>query len=87
MLSSGSNKVEDAIECYHRAANMFKMAKKWQQAGSAFCSAADLHAKAGSRHDAASNYVDASNCFKKVCNPIELSNYIGILFSDVVILF
>lgn len=58
--------MEDAIECYHRAANMFKMAKKWQQAGSAFCAAADLHAKAGSRHDAASNYVDASNCFKKV---------------------
>lgn len=67
MLSSGSNKVEDAIECYHRAANMFKMARKWQQAGAAFCSAADLHAKAGSRHDAASNYVDACNCFKKVC--------------------
>lgn len=65
-LSSGSNKVEDAIECYHRAANMFKMAKKWQQAGSAFCSAANLHAQAGSRHDAATNYVDASNCFKKV---------------------
>jgi hypothetical protein len=65
-LSSGSNKVEDAIECYHRAANMFKMAKKWQQAGGAFCSAANLHAQAGSRHDAATNYVDASNCFKKV---------------------
>jgi len=65
-LFGGSNKVEDAIECYHRAANMFKMAKKWQQAGSAFCSAGNLHAQAGSRHDAATNYVDASNCFKKV---------------------
>lgn len=64
--SSGSNKVEDAIECYHRAANMFKMAKKWQQAGGAFCSAGNLHAQVGSRHDAATNYVDASNCFKKV---------------------
>lgn len=64
--SSGSNKVEDAIECYHRAANMFKMAKKWQQAGGAFCAAGNLHAQAGSRHDAATNYVDASNCYKKV---------------------
>lgn len=45
---------------------MFKMAKKWSQAGSAFCEAANLHAKAGSRHDAATNYVDASNCYKKV---------------------
>ncbi|CAO1410634.1 unnamed protein product [Diamesa serratosioi] len=69
-LFGGANKVEDAIECYHRAANMFKMARKWPQAGSAFCCAADLHAKAGSRHDAASNYVDASNCFKK-CDPNE----------------
>lgn len=64
--SGGSNKVEEAVECYQRAANMFKMAKKWAQAGSAFCEAASLHAKAGSRHDAATNYVDASNCYKKV---------------------
>jgi alpha-soluble NSF attachment protein len=41
------------------------MAKKWSQAGQAFCEAANLHAKAGSRHDAATNYIDASNCFKK----------------------
>lgn len=66
LLSSGGNKVDDAIECYHRAANMFKMAKKWNQAGAAFCSAGNLHAQAGSRHDAATNYVDASNCYKKV---------------------
>lgn len=44
---------------------MFKMAKKWAQAGSAFCEAASLHSKAGSRHDAATNYVDAANCYKK----------------------
>jgi alpha-soluble NSF attachment protein len=50
---------------------MFKMAKKWQQAGSAFTAAANLHAQAGSRHDAATNYVDASNCFKKV-NPMTI---------------
>lgn len=62
----GGNKIDDAIECYHRAANMFKMGKNWQRAGQAFCSAANLHAQAGSRHDAATNYVDASNCFKKV---------------------
>lgn len=44
---------------------MFKMAKNWPQAGKAFCEAANLHSKGGSRHDAATNYVDASNCFKK----------------------
>ena len=57
--------MEEAVECYQRAANLFKMAKKWGQAGNAFCEAANLHAKAGSRHDAASNYVDAANCYKK----------------------
>ncbi|GLV40747.1 alpha Soluble NSF attachment protein [Carabus blaptoides fortunei] len=64
-LFGGSAKVEDAVECYHRAANLLKMAKKWNQAGSAFCEAASLHAKAGSRHDAATNFVDAANCYKK----------------------
>ncbi|RZF46430.1 hypothetical protein LSTR_LSTR012505 [Laodelphax striatellus] len=64
-LFGGSSKVEEAVECYQRAANMFKMAKKWGQAGNAFCEAANLHTKAGSRHDAASNFVDAANCYKK----------------------
>lgn len=44
---------------------MFKMAKKWTSAGKAFYDAAELHAKAGTRHDAANNYIDAANCFKK----------------------
>lgn len=64
-LFGGNSKVDDAVDCYQRAANMFKMSKKWSEAGSAFCVAADLHSKAGSRHDAATNYVDAANCYKK----------------------
>jgi alpha-soluble NSF attachment protein len=62
---SGSSKVEEAVECYQRAANMFKMAKKWGAAGNAFCEAASLHTKAGTKYDAAVNYVDAAHCFKK----------------------
>lgn len=62
----GSAKLEDAVECYQRAANLFKMAKNWQEAGRAFGEAANLQAKAGSRHDAATNYVDAANCYKKI---------------------
>lgn len=60
-----SSKAEEAVELYQRAANMFKMAKKWSAAGNAFCEAAALHVKNGSRHDAATNYVDAGNCYKK----------------------
>lgn len=41
------------------------MAKKWGSAGSAYTEAALLHSKAGNRHDAATNYVDAAHCFKK----------------------
>jgi len=41
------------------------MAKKWSQAGRAFILAADLNSKSGRKHDAATNYVDSANCFKK----------------------
>lgn len=63
--SGGGNRLDEALECYQRAANLFKMAKNWSNAGKAFCAAAELHSKAGSRHEAATNYVDASNCYKK----------------------
>lgn len=45
---------------------MFKMAKKWANAGNAFTEVAGLHLKAGNKHDAASCFVDAGNCYKKV---------------------
>jgi alpha-soluble NSF attachment protein len=65
LFGSGSRNTDDAIELYIRAANMFKMAKKWTQAGECFSKAAELHLKNGSKHDSASCYVDASTCFKK----------------------
>jgi len=64
-LFGGATKVDDAIECYHRAANLYKMSKKWSQAGQAFCEAANLNLKTASRHDAATNFIDAGNCYKK----------------------
>lgn len=64
-LFGGSSKMEDACELYQRAANAFKMAKKWNAAANAYCEAAQLHIKSGSRHDAATSFVDAGNCYKK----------------------
>ncbi|XP_014676680.1 PREDICTED: alpha-soluble NSF attachment protein-like [Priapulus caudatus] len=64
-FGSGSGKQEEAAELYIRAANMFKMAKKWSAAGTAFCDAAEIHLKMQSKHEAAQNYVDASTSFKK----------------------
>ena len=61
----GANKQDEALECYGRAANLYKMAKKWSQAGQTFVTVATHHAKLGNKHDSATNYVDAANCYKK----------------------
>eukprot|EP00088_Acartia_fossae_P041758 TRINITY_DN43692_c0_g1_i1.p1 TRINITY_DN43692_c0_g1~~TRINITY_DN43692_c0_g1_i1.p1 ORF type:complete len:293 (+),score=72.65 TRINITY_DN43692_c0_g1_i1:126-881(+) len=50
---------------FARAANLFKMAKKWSDAGKTFTRIAEIHKKNGNKHDAATNFVDASTCFKK----------------------
>ncbi|XP_051981620.1 alpha-soluble NSF attachment protein-like [Xyrauchen texanus] len=60
-----SSKVEEACDMYVRAANMFKMAKNWSAAGGAFCKAAQLHLQVQSKHNAALNFIDAGNAFKK----------------------
>jgi len=64
-LFGGGSKQDEALECYGRAANMYKMAKKWSAAGNTFCTIATHHVKFGNKHDAATNFVDAANCFKK----------------------
>lgn len=61
-----SDKAEEACDMYVRAANMFKMAKNWSAAGDAFCKAAKLHLKVQSKHNAAVNFIDAGNAYKKV---------------------
>ena len=53
------------MEMYGRAGNLFKMAKKWSAAGNTFVTLASHHVKAGNKHDAATSYVDAANCYKK----------------------
>lgn len=68
MLASfggGSSKQEEAAELYVRAANSFKMAKKWSLGGEAFCKAAELQLALDSKHEGATRYVDAGNCYRK----------------------
>uniref|UniRef100_A0A672S0D2 NSF attachment protein beta n=1 Tax=Sinocyclocheilus grahami TaxID=75366 RepID=A0A672S0D2_SINGR len=64
-MFGGNHKVEDACEMYARAANMFKMAKNWSAAGSAFCQAARLHMQMQNKLDSATSFVDAGNAYKK----------------------
>ncbi|KAJ8288732.1 hypothetical protein COCON_G00013910 [Conger conger] len=72
-MFGGNHKVEEACDMYARAANMFKMAKNWSAAGSAFCQAARLHMQLQSKHDSATSYVDAGNAYKKA-DPHEAIN-------------
>merc|ERR1712165_330732 len=64
-LFGGQSKQDEALECYGRAANLYKMAKKWTEAGRTFSTVASHHSKLGNKHDAATNLVDAANCYKK----------------------
>lgn len=72
-MFGGSSKVDEGLELYLQAANKFKMAKKWGAAGHAFTEIASLHFKGGNRLDAATNYVEAGNCYKKT-DPNEAVN-------------
>jgi len=65
LLGGGSTKFEDAAEYYSKAANLYKIAKKYDQAGSAFVKAAECSLKAQSKHEAATNYLAAASMFKK----------------------
>ncbi|KXJ22338.1 alpha-soluble NSF attachment protein [Exaiptasia diaphana] len=68
-LFGGASKLEDAVELYIRAANMFKLAKNWSAAGTAFVEAAKIQQfNLQSKHEAAQHYVDAGTCFKKSDN-------------------
>ncbi|BFZ11860.1 hypothetical protein BsWGS_14899 [Bradybaena similaris] len=65
MFGGGGSKQEEACDLYVRAANAFKMAKKWPQAGKAFEEAAQLQLAMGSKHDAATCYIDAGTSYRK----------------------
>ncbi|KAK4469932.1 hypothetical protein MN116_007433 [Schistosoma mekongi] len=64
-FGSGSDKTDEIISLYEKAGNCFKMAHNWTEAGNAFLKAASLSLNQGSKHDAATRYVDASVVFKK----------------------
>lgn len=64
-FGGGNSKQEEAADLYVRAANSFKMAKKWSLAGEAFCKSAELQLVLDSKHEGATRYVDAGNCYRK----------------------
>ena len=64
------------MDLYQQAANKFKMAKKWGAAGNAFTELATLYQKSDQRLDAATNFVEAANCYKKTDPNGWLRNFI-----------
>lgn len=59
------NRVEDAIECYHKAGNLFKLARNWQEASISFKLSGDLNLEENNRSEAANDYTQASKCLEK----------------------
>lgn len=60
-------KIDDDMECNQQAANWYKKAKNWSNAGLAFYKAGKLAKKVSfdERYHAATNYANAASCFKK----------------------
>nr|XP_023014421.1 alpha-soluble NSF attachment protein [Leptinotarsa decemlineata] len=65
LFSKSNDTIDESIEYYARAANLFKMAKNWSQAGHAFSDAAELSLQNESQPEAAVYFIEAANCFKK----------------------
>ncbi|CAG8559036.1 8132_t:CDS:2 [Ambispora leptoticha] len=61
----GGNKFEEAAELYNKAANSFKLAKRWKEAGDAFVKAANMQLQLNERDEAATTFINASKCYKK----------------------
>lgn len=61
----GGNKLDEAYDLYQQAANSFKLAKCWKEAGEAFESAAKVALKLNEQNDAATQFVNAAKAFKK----------------------
>ncbi|KAK4385267.1 Alpha-soluble NSF attachment protein 2 [Sesamum angolense] len=59
------SKYEDAADLFEKAANAYKLAKSWDQAGAVYVKLAECHLKLDSKHEAASAYANAAHCYKK----------------------
>lgn len=55
-----------------QAANNFKLAKLWEEAGAAYLKLGECHKKLDSKHELASSFVDAANSYKKT-NPTQVT--------------
>jgi alpha-soluble NSF attachment protein len=64
VFSSKEGRLEEALDLYEKAGNMFKLSKKWFEAGECYEKCADIEVEL--KADAASHYQDAAHCFNFV---------------------
>lgn len=64
LMSSSESRYEEALDLYEKAGNMYKLTKKWYEAGECFEKCGSLEEKLKS--DAAGHYQDAAHCFNFV---------------------
>ncbi|CAK8988010.1 Alpha-soluble NSF attachment protein (SNAP-alpha) (N-ethylmaleimide-sensitive factor attachment protein), partial [Durusdinium trenchii] len=72
---TGGPKYDEAIEIYQQAANQYKMAKMWQEAGNCFVQCAYCAEKSGSQSDQANYLSEAGNVLKKVTTGTAVEQY------------
>lgn len=64
--SSASMRKEDATDLYIQAANLYRLLKDFNQAGTQFVKAAEIQESLGNHNDCANDLVEAYKCFKGV---------------------
>lgn len=67
LTGSAMQSKEDAVQMFCQAANLYKIDKKYREAGDAYVEAAKVNLnKLQQKHEASTNYVDAASAYKKV---------------------
>merc|ERR1711908_93418 len=72
---TGGPRYDEAMDLYHQAANQYKLAKAWQEAGNCFIQCAYCANKAGSGTDEATNFMEAGHVLKKISTKDAVENY------------
>lgn len=79
IFGSYKNRTEDAIECYQKAGNLYRLSKNWFQASTAYKLSGDLNLEHNNRSEAANDYVQAAKCLEK----FDVNNAIKFLLSAI----
>lgn len=63
-FSSATSKQEEAVELFKAAANKFRIANRFEEAGNAYMRAAETETKTGEKEYAANTFFEANKCFR-----------------------